>query len=101
MSSVGSVGNELFYSAAWEMSGVFSGSLIGQSNYVNLKQIDNQIFFQQNVLFGNSKELQFRTCGLMANHKKLQRYKGEHCSFINLGGAIVNKVPVRDDVNLV
>lgn len=56
-SSVGSVGNELIYSVAWETSGVFSGSLIGQPNYINLKQIDNQIFFQQNVLYGNSKEL--------------------------------------------
>lgn len=43
------------------------------------------------VLFRNSKELQLGTCGLKVNNAQVQRNKGEKCSFMDLGGALVNE----------
>ena len=46
-------------------------------------------------LFGNNKELQFRIDGLMVNLSKVHKNKGENCSFMNLEGAVVNRVHWR------
>lgn len=52
-------------------------------------------------LFGNSKELQFGTCGLMVNQPLASpESKGETPSFIEEGdfrGAVVNKVSIEGD----
>lgn len=37
-------------------------------------------------LFGNNKELRFRTYGLMLNHVAVLRHKGQEGSFMDLGG---------------
>lgn len=46
--------------------------------YGDLQQIDSQLFLQKKIgLFGNNKELQFGTYGLMVNLEQVWRNKGE------------------------
>lgn len=42
-------------------------------------------------LFGNNKELQFGTYGLMLNRVEVRRHTGQECSFMDLGGAAVKE----------
>lgn len=57
------------------------------------------IFPNKMGLFGNNKELQFKTCGLNASHVQVQRNKGEGCCFMDLGGAVVNKEFIGENEN--
>lgn len=43
----------------------------------------------------NNKELQFGTFGLSVNYAKVQNNKGEDCSFMNVGGAVVKEDSIR------
>ena len=57
------------------------------------------IFPNKMGLFGNNKELQFKTCGLNASHVQVQRNKGEGCCFMDLGGAVVNEEFIGENEN--
>lgn len=48
------------------------------------------------VLLRNSKELQLGTCGLKVNNAQVQRNKGEKCSFMDLGGALLMKSSLEE-----
>ena len=59
---------------------------------VNLKQIDSQIFLQQNGFIRAKEVLHFRTRGLIGNNTQVQIIKCKECLFMDLGGVVVKEV---------
>lgn len=58
---------------------------------LNEKREGGRYFSSKMGLFGNNKEFQFGTCGLMMSHTQVQRTKERNAFFMDLGGRAVNE----------
>ena len=88
VNSMGFVGVASVCPPAPELFGVFSIYRYNTPNNVNIKQINNQLFYQQNGFIWEWQRISIWDMWSMVDHMQVQRNKGEECSSMSWEGLL-------------